>query len=242
MSCWECCTSMRMAKGARPGRSEKVVHRKRGRNGCGPRARRSEPGPRISWGCAGNRRRSRRGPRCRVRTGSGLCESRLSPHECAAPKGSAAETVTAGTARAAVVRDDGRVSGRPIGRGRPAPYARRRGRAIVSVEKSDETRRIASFRDNWPHGRMPWPERRPGPTVAIVHCAPGWCRPGEPTTLHGQRKTHHARIPPWELARPRIAEPQRPSSTGRCGDLPLSIADQADRRQISLSERMPCHA
>ncbi|CAM2167939.1 hypothetical protein BC2230_10525 [Burkholderia cepacia] len=125
------------------------------RNGCGPRARRSEPGPRISWGCAGNRRRSRRGPRCRVRTGSGLCESRLSPHECAAPMGGAAETVTAGTARAAVVRDDGRVSGRPIGRGRPAPYARRREQAIVSVEKSDETRRIASFRDNWPHERAP---------------------------------------------------------------------------------------
>lgn len=65
-------------------------------NGGGPRARRNEPGPRISWGCAGNRRRSRRGPRCRVRTGSGLCGSRLFPHQCAVPAGGIAETVSGG--------------------------------------------------------------------------------------------------------------------------------------------------
>ncbi len=60
----------------------------------------------------------------------------------------AAETVMAGTARAAVVRDDGRRSGRRA-RGRSAPYATGTRRAIGLTEKSDETRRIAVFRDNW---------------------------------------------------------------------------------------------
>lgn len=141
MSCWECCTSIRMAKGARPGRIEKGVHRKRERKWQRPPGSTCEPGPRISWGCAGNRRRSRRGPRCRVRTGSGLCGSRLSPHERAAPNGGAAETVMAGAARAAVVRDDGRRSGRQA-RGRSAPYATGTGRATGRREKSDETRGI----------------------------------------------------------------------------------------------------
>ncbi|ERI30965.1 hypothetical protein BURCENBC7_AP3611 [Burkholderia cenocepacia BC7] len=100
--------------------------------GSGPRARRSEPGPRISWGCAGNRRRSRRGPRCRVRTGSGLCGSRLFPHECAAPAGGVAETVSGGH----------------------GPHGRRAGRRSGSGDGScadgqHHTRRVGGGQSDW---------------------------------------------------------------------------------------------
>ena len=54
-------------------------------------------------------------------------------------EGGAAETVMAGTARAAVVQGDGRKSARRP-RGRSAPYATGTGRAIEWWEKSDETR------------------------------------------------------------------------------------------------------
>ncbi len=102
------------------------------RKGKRPPARRSEPGPRISWGCAGNRRQSRRGPRCRVRTGSGLCGSRLFPHECAAPAGGVAETVSGGH----------------------GPHGRRAGRRSGSGDGScadgqHHTRRVGGGQSDW---------------------------------------------------------------------------------------------
>ena len=155
MSCWECCTSIRMAKVARPGGPRKWFIAK-GKEWLRPRpAKRA--GAANQLGCAGNRQRSRRGPRCRVRTGSGLCGSRLSPQECAAPEGGIAETVSGGHGPRGRRADDGRRSGRQ--RAGRALYRTRTGSTIRDVirwaigqkMKSDERRRIASFRDNWPH-------------------------------------------------------------------------------------------
>lgn len=122
-----------------------------------PRGSASEPGPPISWGCAGNRRRSRRGPRRRERSGSGLCVSRLFPHECAAPAGGVAETVNGGPeparpSRRATVGMSERCErckhpGEPL-RTRTARTIRgHRASGNPAVRKR---RKLSVFRDNWP--------------------------------------------------------------------------------------------